>query len=233
MKRPSVFLCAFLFLGCGSKINVQPMAPGDIEKMEQLGNFPERSYRIEPGDALQVRYTFHPEMNQEVLVRPDGKAALTLVGELSVADLKTSELEKKLVELTSHRLKDPEVVVTVTKFSEKHVYIGGEVGRPGMIPYRKGLTPLQAVIAAGGFNDTARGDSVILVRIGGPDNETVLSRKLNLLEETTRGMSAKLYLAPHDVLYIPKTRIAEADLWVRQHISDLLPFLRAPSYRVQ
>ena len=54
------------------------------------------------------------------------------------------------------------MVVSVTRFTEKLVYVGGEVIRPGVLPYRKGLTPLQAVAASGGFRDTARLDSVIL-----------------------------------------------------------------------
>jgi hypothetical protein len=35
-----------------------------------------------------------------------------------------------------------------------------------------------------------------------------------------------LLLAPHDVVYVPRTSISEANLWVKQHILDLFPFLK-------
>jgi hypothetical protein len=48
---------------------------------------------------------------------------------------------------------------------------------------------------------------------------------LNLTESVAESIKEPLFLAPHDVVYVPKTSIAEANLWVKQHITDLLPFL--------
>jgi protein involved in polysaccharide export with SLBB domain len=116
------------------------------------------------------------------------------------------------------------VIVSVTKFADRTIYVGGEVERPGTIPYRRELSPLQAIMAAGGFSNGAHKENVILVRSAGP-NEKFISRKVNLQEIIADGVKEPIYLAPHDVVYVPKTPIAEADLWVKQHISDLLPFL--------
>jgi protein involved in polysaccharide export with SLBB domain len=164
-------------------------------------------------------------MNQEIVVLPDGKIGAQQVGEITVSGMTTKQLEQFLVQRTSDHLRDPEVIISVTKFAEKTVYIGGEVEKPGTIPYRKGLRPLQAIIAVGGFRESARIDSVILVRTGGLDNEFI-SRKLNLAESVSGIKEPALFLAPHDVIYVPRSSIAEADLWVKQHITDLLPFMR-------
>jgi protein involved in polysaccharide export with SLBB domain len=207
--------------GCGAPINVPPLTSDEISRLEAAGNFPHHTYRIEPGDSLQIKYTFHPEMAQDVIVLPDGKIAAQLVGEIMVSGMTTAQLEKLLAERTSDRLRKPEVVVTISRFAEKHIFVGGEVGKPGMVPYRKGLSPLHAIIAAGGFNrETAQADSVILVRTGGPDNNFI-SRKLNLTEVINDGMKEPIYLAPHDVLYVPSTSVADANLWVKQHITDI------------
>jgi protein involved in polysaccharide export with SLBB domain len=211
-------------IGCGSAVTVPSLTPDEVPHFDAAGNFPHHVYRLEPGDAIQIRYTFHPDMNQEVVVLPDGKITARLIGEIAVSGMTTTQLEKLLAERTSDRLRDPEVVVTVTKFVEKTVYIGGEVEKPGAIPYRKGLSPLQAIIAAGGFRTGAQTDSVILVRAPGPD-EKFITRKLNLAEVVANGIKEPIYLAPHDVVYVPRTSIAEADLWVKQHVTDLLPFL--------
>ena len=209
---------------CGSSVTVPALAPEEIPSIEAAGNFPHKKYRIEPGDTIQISYTFHADMNQGELVRPDGKITAKMVGEVVVAGMTTAQLEKLLVERTSDRLRDPEVGVSVTKFAEKSVYIGGEIGRPGKVSYRKGLTPLQAIIEAGGFEVTAQTDSVILIRTGNSKNE-IISRKLNLADVITDGIKEPLYLAPHDVVYVPRTAIGDANIWVKQHITDLFPFL--------
>jgi protein involved in polysaccharide export with SLBB domain len=221
---PLAVFVLFIISGCGTAVTVPPLTPAEIPRFEAAANFPHENYRLEPGDAIQIRYTFHPEMNQEVNVLPDGKITANMVGEITVWGMTTVQLQQLLTERTSDRLREPEVVVSVARFAEKTIYIGGEVQKPGTIPYRRGLSPLQAVIAAGGFSTGAQRDSVILVRAAGPDDKFI-TRKLNLDEVITDGVKEPLYLAPHDVLYVSRTPIAEADLWVRQHISELLPFL--------
>jgi protein involved in polysaccharide export with SLBB domain len=215
----------FFLWACGAPINVKPLMSEDIQLLQSTGNYPHEKYLIVPDDTLQIRYVYQPEMNQEAVVQPDGKITATLVGQLVVASMTTTELESLLVERTSDQLRNPEVVVNITRFAERNVYVGGEVGKPGLVRYRKGLTPLQAIIASGGFLESARGDSVILVRPGDSGSESV-SRKLNLTESIAEGIKEPLFLAPQDIVYVPKSSIAEANLWVKQNITDLLPFLR-------
>jgi protein involved in polysaccharide export with SLBB domain len=228
MQQPGITLVLALVLalaGCGPPIDVAPVTQADLAGLQSAGNFPERVYRIEPGDTLFIRYPFHPEMDQEVVVEPDGKIMATRVGAIAVAGNTMADLERLLKERTADRLRDPEIVVSIRKFADRHVFVGGEVGKPGTVPYRKGLTPLQAVIAAGGFLTTARVDSVVLLR--NAESETnFVARKLNLAQTITDGTREPLVLAPQDVIFVPRTSIANANLWVRQHLTELLPFLR-------
>ena len=229
MKRIHVLLAvavAVLLSGCSSKpIYVPPLTKADLAEMNATANFPHEVYRLEPGDVIQIRYTHHPEMTQDDTIRPDGKINAKLVGPIEVAGLTKNELGKLLAKRTADHLKDPEVVVTVVRFSEKLVYVAGEVARPGTLPYRKGMTPLQAITASGGFRDTARYDSVILVRTGGSEKRFI-ARKLNLEQTTNDGVREPVALAPHDVLFVPRTEVADANLWVRQHITDMIPLFR-------
>jgi hypothetical protein len=68
-------------------------------------------------------------------------------------------------------------------------------------------------------------DSVVLIRADNSSQE-VLARRVDLAAVVTDGMKEPLYLAPHDIVYVPKTPIANADLWMKQHFTDLLPFFR-------
>jgi len=220
-------LLLFALAGCGAPIMVSPVTVEDLPRLQDAGNFPELVYRVEAGDTIFIRYPFHPEMDQEAIVEPDGKIMATRIGHLAVAGFTTHELERMLKERTSDRLRDPEVVVTIRKFSETTVFVGGEVGKPGAVAYRKGMTPLQAVIADGGFLTTSRLDSVILVR--GADSETrFIARKLDLEQAIVDGTREPLFLAPHDIVFVPRTAIANANVWVKQHIIDLLPFRLSP-----
>jgi len=229
MKRISVLLAvalAVLASGCSSKpITVPPLTETDLAEMNATANFPHEVYKLEAGDAIQIRYTHHPEMTQDDVIRPDGKINAKLVGQIQVAGLTKNELGQLLAKRTSDHLKDPEVVVTVTRFSEKLIYVAGEVARPGTLPYTKGLTPLQAITASGGFRDTARYDSVILVRTGGSEKKFI-ARKLNLAQTTNDGVKEPVALAPHDVIFVPRTDVADANIWVRQHITDMIPLFR-------
>jgi polysaccharide biosynthesis/export protein len=226
--RATLVALVLVVLGCGPSVQVQSFSPAELARVQnESAEVERRGYRIEPNDTLLIKYPFHPEMDQETMVRPDGTVTATGVGALPAAGLTSVELASQLKAKTSHRLKNPEVVVTISRYGERGIYVGGEVGRPQMLVYRKGLTPLQAVMAAGGFLPTARLDSVILVRQNG-GSEPLLTRKIDLGRVVHRGEPEPLALAPQDIIYVPRTGIANANVWVRQHITDLVPFLRFP-----
>jgi protein involved in polysaccharide export with SLBB domain len=114
-------LCLIMIWGCGPEIKVPPLTLTDAARMQAAASYAMENYRIEPGDTIQIRYTFHPEMNQEEVVKPDGKISVVMVGEMSVSGLTTAEVAKVLVEKTSNNLRDPEIVVDITRYSDKTV----------------------------------------------------------------------------------------------------------------
>ncbi|HXG03855.1 MAG TPA: polysaccharide biosynthesis/export family protein [Candidatus Binatia bacterium] len=221
---------ALALAGCGPSVTVAPFSAAELARLhDEAAALETRGYRIEPGDTLLIKYPFHPEMDQETVVRPDGTISASGVGALPAAGLTATELAEELKARTANRLRDPDITVSISKYGERPVYVGGEVGRPGMLVYRKGLTPLQAIVAAGGFLPSARLDSVILVRAGPPNGarrDALVARRLDLKRVVHAGDAESLALFPHDVLFVPRTRIANANIWVRQHITELIPFFR-------
>ena len=221
---PSIVICAAIS-GCGPSITVPPLAPHEIQQIDGSLRDPQGFYRVTPGDVLDIRYPFHPEMSQREIVRSDGKIRAAEIGEVPVAGLTAREIAAHLAERTADRLRDPEVVVTITEYAPRSVYVAGEVARPGPIPYRRGLTPLQAIAQARGLLPTALTRSVVLVRATGPDGRTI-SRTLDLDGVLHDGDAEILVLAPHDVVFVPKTGIAEANVWVDQHFTQIFPIFR-------
>jgi protein involved in polysaccharide export with SLBB domain len=219
-----------ILLGCGPRITVPVIDPSDIARLDAAGNYPDskENYRIEPGDVLRIRYTYQPDMNQDsVQVGPDGKIDALVAGKILAAGRTTTELQKILRDGTAERLKDPEIVVSVDRYSDKRVYVSGEVRRPGPIVYRLGLTPLQAIIDAGGFMDTAEPQTVILIRTG--NGADFVSRTIDLETAVHQGVQEQVLIAPHDVIFVPKSKIANANLWVKQHLEDMVPWIRGVS----
>jgi len=122
-------------------------------------------YRIGAGDVLTVAYWQQPELNQAITVRQDGKITLAVIGEIQAAGLTTSRLEQQLVERMSRVNKNiSQVVVTVTQFRSRSMFVGGEVNTPGML-YFEVIPDLWEVIKlAGGPRETADLSSVTVLR---------------------------------------------------------------------
>jgi len=192
---------------------LQPPAPPE----------PGPNYRIQLGDELHVRFTYQPEMNEQVPVRPDGRISLVATGEIDAVGHTPPELERVIVERTSAHLRNPEVTVIVTKLGEQRVYIGGEVGSPGYIPLRVGMTPLQAVLERGGFKTTAKRDSVLLLTPGADGRSS--AARIDLQQVADDGVPERVRLHPNDVLYVPRTWIADMNIVVDQYIRGLIPTL--------
>ena len=217
--------------GCGSRA---PAAPA-TDRALPIGGLPGVSsvqageYRVGLGDTLKVRFLFHNELDSDPEVRQDGHITITGLGDFQAYGVTTRELEQDIYRRASLTYRNPQVGVVVTKQSVHRAYVGGEVGRPGYVDLRPGMTALRAIFMTGGFQDTAKVDNVLHVRWAddGTYNAEVLDLRQVLETGDPRG---DVLLTANDVVFVPKTPIANANLWVRQYILDLIP-IRPPTTR--
>jgi protein involved in polysaccharide export with SLBB domain len=206
----------FFFASCATR---QPAMTGQSPMPDLAAPVPQE-YIIQPGDQLDVKLFYNPELNETVTVRPDGKISLQLIDEMRAAGLRPSELDAEITKEYSGELQKPLVTVIVRSFTAQRVYVGGEVNIQGLIDLDANMTPLQAVLKAGGFKETANPKAAIIIRRG-LDNKPVPIR-VDLKDALYGG--AVGYLTPQDVVYVPKTFIAEANKFVNQYIENLLLF---------
>jgi protein involved in polysaccharide export with SLBB domain len=205
---------------CGSAARNVPVAnPADPRVAAAA---PGEEYRIQPGDLLDIKFFYSPELNEQLPVRPDGRIALQLAQEVEAAGRTPAELTAALMERYSKELKKPDVVVIVRSFGNQRVYVDGEVAKPGLIPLTGPTTVLQAITQAGGFVYTGNSSDVLLIRRG-PKNEPV-AVQLNM-ESVYNGtdLGQDIYLRPFDIVYVPKTAIANANLWIEQYLTRMVP----------
>jgi protein involved in polysaccharide export with SLBB domain len=180
-------------------------------------------YLIQPGDELDIKFFYNPELNETVAVRPDGKISLQLIDEIQAASLQPSELDRTLTNLYSRELKKPVITVIVRSFTGQRVYVGGEVNTPGLITLPPGISPLQAVFQSGGFKETAQPAETLIIRKG-PDNRPVPLRIDLAAVMNANSQGADFKLQPDDIVYVPKSAIAKLNKFVSQYIEQLFLF---------
>jgi polysaccharide export outer membrane protein len=185
---------------------------------------PESALILAPGDGIDIKFFHTPELNDTQTVRPDGKITLQLVGEVMVQGKTPEELRAELIKLYTPELKNLEIAVIVRSLSDRRVYVGGEVNKPGVIPMPGRLTALEAIVEAGGFKmETANLKSVVVIR----QREGKLRGSLIDFSETPNGqVDPSFYLQPRDIIYVPETAIVKVDRWVDQYIYKILPMLK-------
>lgn len=163
-------------------------------------------YIIGPGDTLQVFVWREPSLTVTLPVRPDGKISTPLVQDIVAVGKSPSDLARDIEAKLGEYVKSPQVSVIVTQpastFSQ--VKVIGQVKTPGALPFREGMTVMDAILAVGGLGEFAAGNRARIVRnING--KQTNINVKLNSLVNKA-DMKQNLPLKPGDVLLIPETR---------------------------
>ncbi|MGE5505072.1 MAG: polysaccharide biosynthesis/export family protein [Actinomycetota bacterium] len=180
------------------------------------------AYVVEPGDDLDVRFFYNPELNEEVTVRPDGNISLPLVGEVRAAGRTPTQLESTLKEAYSRELRQAAITVIVKGFAGQRVFVDGEVGQPQMVKIAGQMTAMQAIASAGGFKPGARKGEVLVIRRNGTSQPQVIPLNLDAAIDGA-DTSQDIALQPYDVVFVPKSRIAQVNTWIEQYIKNNIP----------
>jgi len=163
-------------------------------------------YIIGPGDTLQVFVWRNPDLSVVVPVRPDGKISTPLVEDMRAVGKTPTQLARDIEKVLSEYVRSPEVNIIITQPANafNQVKVIGQVQKPQAIPYREGMTVLDALLAVGGLGTFAAGDRSHLVRtVDGKQTEI----KLKIDALINKGdMSQNFPLRPGDVLVIPESR---------------------------
>ena len=163
-------------------------------------------YLIGPGDTLEIFVWRNPDLTIAVPVRPDGKISTPLVEDMVAVGKTPTGLARDIEKALAVYVKSPQVNVIVTLpasvFSQ--IKVIGQVLHPQALPYRDGMTVLDAVLAVGGLGQFAAGNRAHVVRNENGKQQEIRV-KLNALVNDG-DMRQNLPLRPGDVLVVPETR---------------------------
>lgn len=208
----------------GPKLMPLAAAPKPAAEAQPAATSKPKSYVIQSGDQIEVRFLYHPYFNATVPVRPDGKISLQMVHDVQAAGLTPMQLWYYLTKKYQKLVDREDITVTLKSFSEAGkgmaVYVGGEVLLPKMLQMSPGMTVVQALYEAGGLRDSANTGSVLVLRHLYSQQHQVLQVNVDSVLD---GTSTDIALQDRDVIYVPKTFIAKADQWVDQYLNRIVP----------
>jgi protein involved in polysaccharide export with SLBB domain len=201
-------LCAVA--ACSTVPNLPPAPPTPAAQTVATNNSL-APYYLQVGDVLEVRLLLNPELNEEVVVRPDGHISTTVVADEVAAGRTVPEVTAALKRDYSHDLQNPRISVVVKSFAPTRIYVAGEVNNPGeFIDVGPNLTLSQAIARAGGVKEFSSDDGkVFVIRRGPGDAPQFLSTRL---QDVMYGQdpAADIRLAPYDVVYVPRNGAEDA-----------------------
>ena len=178
---------------------------------------------LTPGDVVDIKFFYVPELNDSQTVRPDGKLSFQLIGEIDAAGRSPEQLRQKLLELYTPQLKKPDVSVIVRSFQGRRIYIGGEVNAPGTLPMPGPMSALEAIMQAGGFNPRSAAIKRVLV-IRHKDGHRY-GALLDFRDAMKGRQFEEFNLEPLDIVFVPRKNIVKVNTWIDQHINKLIPYL--------
>lgn len=167
---------------------------------------PPDDYNIGVDDIVQVSVWRSPELGITAPVRPDGKISVPLVGDVMAGGRTPTDVAKDIQDKLAAYVREPQVTVILTEL-RSHEYLSrvrvtGAVRQPVSIPYRQGMTVLDAVLAAGGLTEFAAPDRSSLHRRTGAGEQAYGVMLGNILE--SGDLSTNYKVAPGDVITIPE-----------------------------
>lgn len=180
------------------------------------------SYKIKPGDVLEIEVLEDPSLNRQALVLPDGSISFPTVGSVAARGRTVGQVQQTLTSgLGKNFATTPNVFVSVGKLSEPRskrgpvkartidVFVMGEVASPGKLKIDPGTTLLQFLAQAGGLTKFAAKKRIELHRTDPNTGES----KIYLFSYTGHANGPRIRgsipLTRGDVVIVPERRLFE------------------------
>lgn len=226
--RMSVVLAVLLSaVACAPNTVVNPTPIAEFEKAALSA--PQKDYLIGIGDSLDIKFLYNPEFNElGVPVRPDGRISLQLANDVKAAGLTVSQLHDVLVEKYSSEIRKPEVAVIVRTFERNKVFVDGEVLFPGLVEIKGPTRLVHAISLARGFRETARLSNIIVIRKDAEGKSMSTNIDYRKIIDGS-DLSQDITLLPYDIVYVPKSNIANVNKFVNEYINTVIP-TRVPGF---
>jgi polysaccharide export outer membrane protein len=162
---------------------------------------PVSGYGLLPGDILSVSVWKEEDLQNEVVVRPDGGISLPLIGDVMAAGLTIEALRKELTARYEEYIPDASVGVYLKQLLGNKIYVIGKVNHPGEFILNQYIDVVQALSKAGGLTVFAKTGEIKIIRRTG-NGQQVYPFKYNEVEEGTH-LEQNIILRSGDIILVP------------------------------
>lgn len=180
------------------------LAPGLVLGQEQgdlgIGSAVD-AYEVKPGDLLFISVWKEPELQKEVLVRPDGAFSFPLSGEIDARNKTVEDLWREISNRLSRYIPDLIVTVSVLEINGNKVYVIGQVNEPGEFVVNPQVDVMQALSMAGGTTAFAKLNDIKILRRTADGQIAIKFRYDDVIQG--RNLQQNIMLVSGDVLVVP------------------------------
>lgn len=168
------------------------------------------SYRLGPGDLLDIVVLGVAELNRKVRIDGNGVIGLPLIGEVSVDGLTVDEASQLVAERYKETyLQDPQVSVLIEEYRSQQITVLGAVRNPEVYAVQRQMSLLGTLAMAGGLTEKA-GDTVYVKDwVKDPDTKERVRRNMvvSLDELVSKRGKGDLMLGNEAVISVPSAGV--------------------------
>lgn len=159
------------------------------------------AYLLQPGDVIMISVWKEPELQAEVLVRPDGGLSFPLAGDVVAAGKSVQQLASLIDERLRSYIPKPVVTVALKQMGGNRIYVLGKVNRPGEFPFVRPIDVMQALALAGGATSYADLNDIQILRRGNDKQVSIRFRYGDV--ERGRELGQNILLQSGDTIVVP------------------------------
>ena len=158
-------------------------------------------YSLHPGDEIEVSVWKEVDLQRKVIIRPDGKFAFPLTGEIIAVGRSAATVQSEIEEKLKAYIPEPVVTVSVTGIAGNQIYVIGQVTKPGAYVMNPQINILQALSLAGGMTPFAATNDIIVIR-SAKGSQRVLQFQYSDVSKG-RSLDQNVLLESGDVVVVP------------------------------
>ena len=170
--------------------------PADV-----AAQMPDEGYWVKPGDVLEISVWGEEELQNTVLVTPDGMFSFPLVGHVNAKQKTTAEIQEVVKQRLSRYISNPAVTVSLQEINGNTIYVIGQVKNPGAFVMTHDVDVMQALSMAGGTTPFAAVNDILILRRG-PAGQVALPFRYSEVSKG-RNLVQNIRLESGDVVVVP------------------------------
>ena len=158
-------------------------------------------YYLQPGDVLSISVWKEEDLQQVVLVRPDGGISFPLTGDIQASGKTVEQVRQIITRKLGKLIPDVQVSVALQELNGNLIYVVGKVNRPGVYPFNQNVDVLQALGMAGGATAFAALNDIKVLRREGGQLKSISFRYGDM--EKGKNLQQNIILQSGDTVLVP------------------------------